>query len=770
MTHYDYHALLPHIDPARCPYDAWLDVGFAIHHEGGSWQEWDEWSRRDPARYHEGECQRKFRSFGRGGARPVTLGTLVALARQQGWEPPYAGRELGWDDTITDDLVVLDQTLVEPREIREPADWNPRQQLIRYLEALFDATDKVSYVTRVWEKDGSYMPSKGASDRTAGDLIQKLNRCQDITDVIGTVNEDAGAWIRFNPMDGADVRNDNVTAWNYALVESDSQDIERQYALLTELQPPIRILVHSGGKSLHAIVRIEAGSYEEYRSRVDYLYAVCRKNGLEIDPKNRNPSRLSRMPGVMRKGRKQYIVAENMGFDSFTAWKEWVESTTDDLPEFESFAGLYDNLPPLSGTLIEGLLRQGHKMLITGPSKAGKSFALIQLTIAIAEGLPWMGMPCLKGKVLYVNLELDRASCLHRFREVYDAMGVRPAGLNNISIWNLRGKSLPMDKLAPRLIRRARKEGYLAVILDPIYKILTGDENSAEQMSQFCNQFDKVCTELGTAVIYCHHHSKGAQGGKRAQDRGSGSGVFARDPDAILDMIQLELTDSARQFLKDSAARSAMARVLDAEKPRWREEVGASAPTSESQRLPLAERSQHTALRRGMAEQEECSQDDQCSRLRMELYAGQALHGEAFARLREAVSAAEAAAVKVTAWRLESTLREFAPMAPLNVWFDYPLHRADDSGVLSDMDAEAAAPPWQKGAKARKKAAASKAKESAARFTEAVENAAMGKPPTLKELAEYLGIAERTCRTQMSKYGYELDARTKLVVMKSAET
>ena len=52
----------------------------------------------------------------------------------------------------------------------------------------------------------------------------------------------------------------------------------------------------------------------------------------------------------------------------------------------------------------------------------------------------------------------------------------------------------------------------------------------------FCNQFDKVCTELGCAVIYCHHHSKGGQGGKKSMDRASGSGVFARDPDALLDL------------------------------------------------------------------------------------------------------------------------------------------------------------------------------------------------------------------------------------------
>ena len=101
-----------------------------------------------------------------------------------------------------------------------------------------------------------------------------------------------------------------------------------------------------------------------------------------------------------------------------------------------------------------------------------------------------------------------------------------------------------MDKLAPKLIRRALKKNYTAIIIDPIYKVITGDENSADQMANFCNQFDKVCTELGAAVIYCHHHSKGSQGSKRAMDRASGSGVFARDPDAILDLIELEPTDA----------------------------------------------------------------------------------------------------------------------------------------------------------------------------------------------------------------------------------
>ena len=94
-------------------------------------------------------------------------------------------------------------------------------------------------------------------------------------------------------------------------------------------------------------------------------------------------------------------------------------------------------------------------MLIAGPSKAGKSFALIELTIAIANGTKWLGsFDCAKGRVLYVNLELDRASCLHRFRDVYRALRLPTDNLGNIDIWNLRGKAIPMDKLAPRLIMR----------------------------------------------------------------------------------------------------------------------------------------------------------------------------------------------------------------------------------------------------------------------------------------------------------------------------
>ena len=230
---------------------------------------------------------------------------------------------------------------------------------------------------------------------------------------------------------------------------------------------------------------------------------------------------------------------------------DFVEGVSDELPDLVTLETYKDNLPKPPEELIKGVLRCGHKMLISGSSKAGKSFLLMELCISLAEGVPWLGFPCKKGRVLYVNLEIDPASCINRFMKIYEALGVKKQNMDNIVIWNLRGHAVPLNELVPKLIRRVRDQHFDAIIVDPIYKVITGDENNASDMAAFCNQFDKICTETGCATIYCHHHSKGAQGAKKAMDRASGSGVFARDPDAQLDMIQLELTDNQMNTLCD---------------------------------------------------------------------------------------------------------------------------------------------------------------------------------------------------------------------------
>ena len=718
--------ILDSIHPADLDYQEWISVGMALKYEGYTASDWDRWSQRDPARYHFGECFRKWGSF-HGSTEPVTAGTIVQMAIDNGWMPKRdPGRALDWEDSIgdKDDLVVIDKGWLEGQEIREPENWDPVKDLVRYLETLFEAGENVGYVTQSWEKTDDkgtrWLPTKGNWDRTAGQLIQELNRCNgDIGAVVGDYNPDAGAWIRFNPLDGNDCKNENVTDFRYALVESDAMDLAQQNAMIRELELPVAALVFSGKKSLHAIVRIEAADYKEYRQRVEYLYNICKKNGLKLDTQNKNPSRLSRMPGVIRNGKKQFLVDTNIGKESWEEWVEWIESVNDDLPDPESLQSVWDNLPELSPCLIDGALRKGHKMLIAGPSKAGKSFLQIELCISIAEGKPWLGWKCARGRVMYVNLELDRASCLHRFQDVYDALGWKPEHLDSIDIWNLRGKSVPMDKLAPKLIRRAAKKDYVAIIIDPIYKVITGDENSADQMANFCNQFDKICSELGCAVIYCHHHSKGSQGGKKSMDRASGSGVFARDPDALLDLIELETTDA---LMKQEENKAICQVCID-----WL--------------------NHYDGLIDGV------SQDDMCSSVQMLDYCREKLKSLDFKALNVEVQKAVDRVKTMTAWRIEGTLREFPKFQPVNLWFDYPIHRGDESGALKDIQPEDERPAWQKGSVNNKKSAQSRKEDRKRALQEAVEGCNFGEIPTVKDVAEYLGISERTVRDRIKEHG-----------------
>lgn len=646
---------LNYIHVSNLTYQEWVNVGMALKAEGYDCSVWDDWSRND-SRYKAGECERKWRSFN-GSSTPLTGGTIVQMAKNNGYVPCSfsGGGCMEWNDVIEYDgngaTYEISETIT------------PTEQLIKYLETLFEPNEKVGYVTNdVWQDtEGKWMPSKGVFDRTAEELITSLKKHpDDLGATIGDWKEECGAWIRFNPVDGVGVKNENITRFTYALVESDDMPISEQDAIYRKLELPIATLTHSAGKSLHAIVRVDAKDYEEYRKRVDFLYDFLEKNGLKIDKQNRNPSRLSRMPGVTRNGQTQTLITTNIGRKSWIEWLDFVEGANDELPSLTNLADELKNPPKLPDELIEGVLRCGHKMLISGSSKAGKSFLLMELAVALSEGSSWLGFKCKKSKVLYVNLEIDSASCINRFAEIYKAMKIVPKHSGDISIWNLRGHAVPLDKLVPKLLRRINNLHYDAVIIDPIYKVIMGDENNASEMGAFCNQFDKICNETGCATIYCHHHSKGAQGFKKAMDRASGSGVFARDPDAQLDMIQLETSD---EFINDYA-----------------EDVNS------------------------------------------------------------------------TAWRLESSLREFPNFKPRNFWFQYPIHMLDTKGELSTLHSEGDPKGNLKKSGKRNQTPESRKDEFDRAFDICVDDDGTC---SVDAIAEYLDLKERTVRERIREYRNE---------------
>ena len=263
--------------------------------------------------------------------------------------------------------------------------------------------------------------------------------------------------------------------------------------------------------------------------------------------------------GVLDASIKQAVMSENLlrcdppltqeelaqeVFPALTRnWPAEDPYTAVSLPEPYVLSSVWEEPPKIAPPLIEDVLRQGHKMIISAPSKAGKSFALMELAFAIAEGMNWLGSKCRQGRVLYINMEIDDPSFINRFKAVYDGFGKgNDHHTNNITIWGLRGFSMPLAKLAPMIIRKAGTD-YAAIIIDPLYKVMEGDENSNSDVALMVSQFDKIAKETGASVIYAHHFAKGTGGDRAAIDRGAGAGTFARDPDAILTMVPLDIAD-----------------------------------------------------------------------------------------------------------------------------------------------------------------------------------------------------------------------------------
>ena len=524
---------LNYIEPSTTDYQMWLQIGMALQHASLtnpdiSWYTWDNWSKNDarPGMYQEGLCEAKWKTFNR--LDGYTEGTIFRFALDNGYSPSFDGNDpIPWDGYVDYDGEEKDRYINET---------------IQYFKLLYKPDDTVNYClkSRYDEEKDKYNPVSKGQNRKAHDIVNALEKYRDLSMALGDYNAEAGGWIRFNPMDGKGVKNTNVVDFRYCLVESDKLSLKDQFKKIIDLKLPCAAIVYSGKKSLHAIVHVDAKDHEEYSKRVRWIYEVLNDNDFPIDQNNKNPSRMSRIPGLKRGNTYQTLVRGHTGLNSFIEWEDFIKNDLEDeeLPEIISYADIIENPPPLKEELIEGILRRGHKMIISGASKSGKSFTLIDLMTSVAEGKEWLNFKCKKGRVLYINFEIDAASFWDRIRKVYDAKGWEPTP-ENIEVWNLRGYSMEAQKLIPKIIKRAYSKDFSLIVLDPIYKIQTGDENSAGDISKFTNEIDKLVTQLNCSVVYCHHHSKGSQGFKKAMDRSSGSGVFSRDADAIIDVIEL---------------------------------------------------------------------------------------------------------------------------------------------------------------------------------------------------------------------------------------
>ena len=224
---------------------------------------------------------------------------------------------------------------------------------------------------------------------------------------------------------------------------------------------------------------------------------------------------------------------------------------TDDIPNVGTAKTEAPPLPPVvewmefasramepPDTVVAGVLHRGSKMVLGGGSKSFKTWTLVDLALSVACGVPWWGFETTKGKVCYINLEIQEYFFRQRCIDIAQAKEIVICS-GSLFVWNLRGHAADLSSIQSQLADSLKSRDLSLIIVDPIYKVMGArDENNAGDIAGMLNEIEKLAVETGAAVVFGSHFAKGNPAAKDSIDRISGSGVFARDPDTILTLTR----------------------------------------------------------------------------------------------------------------------------------------------------------------------------------------------------------------------------------------
>ncbi len=220
--------------------------------------------------------------------------------------------------------------------------------------------------------------------------------------------------------------------------------------------------------------------------------------------------------------------------------------------------------PPEPVATLTDICGPGDILQLNGSSKTRKSFALLQLAFCADTGMPFLGIPCKPGPVVYLNLEIRPEHFRCRVWRMAKALGIGPSLPNTLTILHARGRT-PEAAIADVLATCQRTKASI-VILDPIYKLApTGDENASQDAKKIVAMLDDLAEKSGATVVYCHHAAKGSPGDRIATDRGAGSGILARAFDGSLSIMPHKCESDA--FVFEWTLRNYQCRIPEA--VRW---------------------------------------------------------------------------------------------------------------------------------------------------------------------------------------------------------
>lgn len=164
---------------------------------------------------------------------------------------------------------------------------------------------------------------------------------------------------------------------------------------------------------------------------------------------------------------------------------------------------------PSPGWIVHGVLPRAEVAVLFGESQSGKSFAALDLAVAVAMGTLWRGRRVTRGRVVYIAAE-GMGGCRNRLKAIAIHRGV-----------DLRCLDLIAD--CPNFLQKddalavAKSVGKADVIIVDTFAQVTpgGNENSAEDVGKALAHCKEIHRITGALVILIHHSGKDSSKGAR---------------------------------------------------------------------------------------------------------------------------------------------------------------------------------------------------------------------------------------------------------------
>ena len=396
----------------------------------------------------------------------------------------------------TQSIELLQNHRIDPEALRIPwpsADW--RKDLAKLLEAVFNPDEIIAF------------KMSNTNDVTEERVDVITSQTDAIRKVMKSLDGKEGALLCINAIASENAKDESFK-YRYVVVDNPHMSLAKQLAYYKALNLPCAALVNTGANSVQAWVKIGATTEEEYYTRVDFLFKTLEEQGFEVDEANKKASFMVRMPGVLRNGKQQYLIALEQGAKTFTEWQEWVEYSLDGKPLIE-LANDLEEAPKQEEDIVENVLRAGDFMVLSAAPKTGKSFALLDLALSVCYGESWFGFNTKMQDVLYVNFDLTRNAFLNRLFNLAAKKNVSPSS-PHFGFLNLRGSTMSPLEIAEFIAKRVRgsqkleNHNYKAIIFDPIEAVLHSPKvlRTSTDVSRILMQMiDSIISLTGASVI-----------------------------------------------------------------------------------------------------------------------------------------------------------------------------------------------------------------------------------------------------------------------------